>query len=270
MPRLRDHRGNVHRPEEWRGQKNSTDWPSQYGRHRDSANRAVSKDGATFQAPQADWLVRSRGWLSYGFWTSVYYRQDMPLSGRHTWTEVCRACLFIFYHFIYLFLSVLCLRCSARLLSAVASLAVEHEFQQFWHVGSGVPQVQSPASTVVAPGLSCSLACGIFLDQGLNLCLPHWQAGSFTTELPGKPQDLYWWDFIVKYGDIRRGFLLKRGSDLLHSIGLELLSLFLVPREETNICPIQYCTYLYQYVFYCVVFRVTVQLTPKPLKGPPT
>ena len=26
--------------------------------------------------------------------------------------------------------------------------------------------------------LSCSAACGIFLDQGLNLCLLHWQVDS--------------------------------------------------------------------------------------------
>ena len=31
---------------------------------------------------------------------------------------------------------------------------------------------------VVANGLSCSGACGTFLDQGLNPCLLHWQANS--------------------------------------------------------------------------------------------
>ena len=35
--------------------------------------------------------------------------------------------------------------------------------------------------------LSCSEACRIFLDQGSNLCLLHWQADSFITEPPGKP-----------------------------------------------------------------------------------
>ena len=34
------------------------------------------------------------------------------------------------------------------------------------------------ASVVVAHGLSCSLAYRIFLDQGLNLCLLHWQVDS--------------------------------------------------------------------------------------------
>ena len=28
---------------------------------------------------------------------------------------------------------------------------------------------------VVAHGLSCPVACGIFSDQGLNLCPLHWQ-----------------------------------------------------------------------------------------------
>ena len=34
-------------------------------------------------------------------------------------------------------------------------------------------------SVVVVHGLSCSAACGIFLDQGMNLCPLHWQADSF-------------------------------------------------------------------------------------------
>ena len=33
-------------------------------------------------------------------------------------------------------------------------------------------------SVVVAHGLSCSVACGIFPDQGSNPCLLHWQADS--------------------------------------------------------------------------------------------
>ena len=39
-------------------------------------------------------------------------------------------------------------------------------------------------SVVVARGLSCSAACGIFPDQGLNPCLLHWQVDS----LPLSPQ----------------------------------------------------------------------------------
>ena len=39
------------------------------------------------------------------------------------------------------------------------------------------PRLQSTGSVVVALGLSCSV-CGIFPDQGLNLCLLHWLADS--------------------------------------------------------------------------------------------
>ena len=38
---------------------------------------------------------------------------------------------------------------------------------------------QGAGSVVVAHGLSCSVACGIFPDQGLNPCPLHWQADSF-------------------------------------------------------------------------------------------
>ena len=36
-------------------------------------------------------------------------------------------------------------------------------------------------------GLSCPAACGIFLDQGSNLCLLHWQVDSFLLSLQGSP-----------------------------------------------------------------------------------
>ena len=42
-------------------------------------------------------------------------------------------------------------------------------------------------SVVVGHGLSCSMACGIFLVQGLKLS-PALAGGFFTTEPPGKPK----------------------------------------------------------------------------------
>ena len=55
-----------------------------------------------------------------------------------------------------------------RLLIAVASLVAEHRLQ--W--------LQCGDSVVVAHGLSCSAAYGIFPDQGSNPCPLHWQADS--------------------------------------------------------------------------------------------
>ena len=40
---------------------------------------------------------------------------------------------------------------------------------------------------VVARGLSCSVACGIFLDQRLNLCLLLWEADSLPLRHQGSP-----------------------------------------------------------------------------------
>ena len=42
-------------------------------------------------------------------------------------------------------------------------------------------------SVVVAHGLSCSAACGIFPDQGSNPCSLHWQADSQPLRHQGSP-----------------------------------------------------------------------------------
>ena len=42
-------------------------------------------------------------------------------------------------------------------------------------------------SIVVAHGLSCSTAGGIFLDQGSNPCLLHWQVDSQPLDHQGNP-----------------------------------------------------------------------------------
>ena len=51
----------------------------------------------------------------------------------------------------------------------------------------------STGSTAVAPELSCSAACGIFLDQELNLCLLHWQGDS----LPPSHQESPGWLSLI-------------------------------------------------------------------------
>ena len=61
---------------------------------------------------------------------------------------------------------------------AMVSLVAEHEL---WG---------KRASLVVAHGLSCSSVCGIFPDQGSNLCLLHRQAVSLLLSHQGSPS--YW------------------------------------------------------------------------------
>ena len=65
--------------------------------------------------------------------------------------------------------------------SCCRALAVGHEgFSSFR------PQALSTGSVVVVLGLSCSPARGIFPDQGLNLCLLHWQADSLPLSHQGR------------------------------------------------------------------------------------
>ena len=67
----------------------------------------------------------------------------------------------------------------------VASLFAEHRLQSSQsssdqHVGAvvSVPRFSGACSRVVAHRLSCSMACRIFPDQGLNSHLLRWQADS--------------------------------------------------------------------------------------------
>ena len=73
------------------------------------------------------------------------------------------------------------------LLIVVASLVAE-----LWLLGGQTsvvvfPGLWSTGLILVAHGLSCSLACGIFPDQGLNLCLLHWQADALSLSHQGSP-----------------------------------------------------------------------------------
>ena len=64
---------------------------------------------------------------------------------------------------------------------------------QLWHTGFSLGcfllvehQLQSVGLVSVAHGPSYPMACGIFLDQGLNLCPPEVAGGFLTTGPPGK------------------------------------------------------------------------------------
>ena len=90
---------------------------------------------------------------------------------------------FLMFYFIDLFLTVLGLGCCMdfalvvvhRLLIAVASLVVEH---RLWGAQSSV---------VLVHRSSCPAACGIFLAQGWNPCLLHWQLDSLPLDHQGSP-----------------------------------------------------------------------------------
>ena len=70
--------------------------------------------------------------------------------------------IYLWLHWIFVAVHALSLVAMCRLLLLVASL-VEHRLQDMM------------TSVVEAHGLSCSMACVIFLDQGSNQCPLHWQ-----------------------------------------------------------------------------------------------
>ena len=80
---------------------------------------------------------------------------------------------FFFNYFIYFGCVGSLLRCAGFSLRWLLLL---------WSAGS-----RAQASVVVAPGLSCSAACGIFPDQGSNPCALPWQADSQPLRPQGSP-----------------------------------------------------------------------------------
>ena len=113
---------------------------------------------------------------------------------------------------MYLLLAALGLGCCARAFSrrvrkgllSVCGLQASHcSVIRFRSTGSracGPSSCRSRApdhrlSSFVAHGLSCSAACGILPDKGLNLRLLHWQADSLPLSHRGSPEG---WDLRAR------------------------------------------------------------------------
>ena len=85
-----------------------------------------------------------------------------------------------FFNVMYLFMQGLFFILVGRLLTAVTSLV-------------GTAQCCGSGSVVVAHGLNCSVACGIFPDQGLNPCPWHWQVDSHPLGHREVPPSYFLW-----------------------------------------------------------------------------
>ena len=102
--------------------------------------------------------------------------------------------LFIYYLFIYLWLGWVFV--SVRGLSLVAASGGH---SSSWCAGLSLSQPlllrgtgsRRAGSVIVAHGPSCSAACGIFPDQGSNLCPLHWQADSQPLRHWGSPSSTF-------------------------------------------------------------------------------
>ena len=100
------------------------------------------------------------------------------------------------YLFIYLFLAVLGLCFCARAFSSCGERG--HSSSQCAGLSLSRPLLlrstgsRRTGSAVVAHGLSCSAACGIFPDQSSNPCPLHWQADSQPLRHQGSPMHSFY------------------------------------------------------------------------------
>ena len=115
MPCLRDRIRNFQSPEEWDVRRTCLTVLQSMGGTETVQTEQFLKMGPCFKLCRLHLVVRSRGWLSYRFWTSVYYRLDMlpsPQEDTHghkstrpaflffiiLFTYFCLCCVFIIVH----------------------------------------------------------------------------------------------------------------------------------------------------------------------------
>ena len=98
---------------------------------------------------------------------------------------------FFFFNLINLFLAALGLHCCLSAFSHCRGGWTYYRGQALGHVGS----------IVVAHGLNCSEAWGIFQDQGLNLCLLHRQVASLPRDHQGSPACCLFYKWLCWQGD---------------------------------------------------------------------
>ena len=106
----------------------------------------------------------------------------------------------LIYLFIYLFLAVLgFFRFCARAFSSCGERGHSSSrcagFSLLWSLLLRSTGSRRAGSVVVPHGPSCSAACGILPDQGLNPCPLHWQADSQPLRHQGSPIT----DFLIPY-----------------------------------------------------------------------
>ena len=99
--------------------------------------------------------------------------------------------ILFFSFYFYLFLAVLGLHCCLGAFSSCGEQGLLSSCSSWaFHCGGfsccgtqaqggRFQYLQYSGSVLVAHGLSCPRVCGVFPDQGLNLCCQHWQVHSY-------------------------------------------------------------------------------------------
>ena len=135
------------------------------------------------------------------YWLFSSFSLTTPQKRRDQDTHICN--LIFFFNFIYLFIYLwLCwVFVSVRGLSLVVASG-GHTSSRYTGLSLSRPLLlrstgsRCAGSVIVAHGPSCSAACGIFPDQGLNPCRLHWQADSQPLRHQGSP---WFFKYLIGY-----------------------------------------------------------------------
>ena len=163
---------------------------------------------------------------------SVFYSSALPNNFPVVLCHTLKTFLFIFGCAWSLLLCGLSSSCSERRLPSRCSAQASHcrgssccGAQAIGLVGSVVatPSFQSTVSVVVAHGLSCSAACGVFPDQGLNPCLLRCQEDSLPLSHQGSCKSYICYYQLIKIEtpncQLRKCFILDLNKVLMKTLG---------------------------------------------------
>ena len=130
---------------------------------------------------------------------NIIFKSHVGGWSTHSQESGTRQCVYFFFNFIYLFIIYFWLRwvfVSVRGLSLVVASG-GHSSSRCAGLSLSWPLLlrgtgsKRAGSVIVAHGPSCSAACGIFPDQGLNPCPLHWQADSQPLRHQGSPGSVF-------------------------------------------------------------------------------
>ena len=136
------------------------------------------------------------GDFGWGYFFKLSFRKKPLVLAFSIFTMVQ---VYIYIYVWFYILAVLGLHCflgfcsscgTLGLCSSCARVSRCSGFSCSWALGSracGLQTLRCEGSVVVVHRLSCSVACGIFPDQGLNSYLLHWQADSLSLSHQGRP-----------------------------------------------------------------------------------
>ena len=134
-------------------------------------------------------------------WTVNWSIDSTNLTNIYYAPVICQTLFFFFFLifiFFFIYFWLCCVFVSVRGLSLVAASGGHSSsrcagLSLLWPLLLRSTGSRRAGSAVVVHGPSCFAPCGIFPDQGSNLCPLHWEADSQPLHHQGSPQALFWW-----------------------------------------------------------------------------